>query len=451
MTTSSPPWLPELLGATQGVGVDVITATDPRYSDGRHVYNRLHDARPAALVRTLERNALARVFDVARKYGVEIAVRGGGHHVAGFGTTDGGIVIDMSVFRGVTIGPRFIEVQPGARLGDLDRALVPEGMVVPTGTVSDTGVAGLTLGGGIGWLVGQFGLACDHLIGADFLTADGVLLRAEDPENEDLLWALRGGGTPSGIVTSFRFEPRKLPLITTGFAVVAMSSAEAALARLLPLLADCPRSLTVAPCFRSSKESGPKLNVEFCMCGTNVEPLDWLRSCVRSAEWTVTGNDDFIRWQAAADAAFQPPMRGYWKARYLSAESAVDVGYLCEAFANAPAARGSMLIEHLHGAFTDGSTLSSAFPLRHARIGILASARWPERGEDQACMSWVRSTIRGVDPADCGSAYSNYSLADDKCVRRTFAAPAQARFSALKNRYDPGNLFRRGHDGCVWA
>ncbi|HTV19748.1 MAG TPA: FAD-binding protein, partial [Polyangiaceae bacterium] len=259
-------------------GIDCCTPEHPEYATKRLVYNRIHDAYPVAVVSPRSAAEVAQCLRFARAQALPLAVRGGGHHVGGFGTCDAGLVIDLGSMRRVAIGNEGVaSVGAGARLGHVDGFLCPRGFVVPTGTVSDTGIAGLALGGGIGWLLGLYGLTCDNLVGADVVVGDGELVRAEAPEHGELLWALRGGGGGLGIVTEFRFRTHRLPICVAGSLVVQAAGARAALWRLVQFLEErCPARLTVAPVLRQDSDGRLALFVDFCLAGSDERALDRL-------------------------------------------------------------------------------------------------------------------------------------------------------------------------------
>jgi FAD/FMN-containing dehydrogenase len=444
-----PAWVGTLADWLSAEKVDWIGPADTRYDDARLLYNRMHDLRPALIVRTLRTDVLARVVQLAAEHGVTLAVRGGGHHVAGFASCDGGIVLDFTPFRGVSFTPttRTVEVEPGTRLGDIDRALCPSGWVVPTGTVSDTGIAGLTLGGGIGWLVGCYGLTCDHLIGADVLLADGRAVRAEDPEHADLLWALRGGGGNFGVVTRFRYSARKLPRVTVGSALIRPADAARSLPEALFFLEhSCSRMLTVAPVLTRQSSEELALSLDFCLAGDDDRDLVALRRAVGPATWDIRPGASFVAWQRRLDTAFQPPLRGYWKANYTRSAPDLDTAAVVEAFRRAPGRHATILIEHLHGAFRDTGEHAAAFPLRWASFGMLIACRWQHSDGDAPAMAWVRRTFAGLGGSDTSAAYSNYTTLDDPRGVTSFAGGLAERLRAVKHRYDPTNLFRRNHN-----
>lgn len=437
VTHSNPSALPVgLKTKVQARGGEVILPTDAQYDVARQVYNRIHNPRPVALVRTLDPDL---IFDFAchcAEHGLPLAVRGGGHHIGGGSGGDKGVVLDFSGFRQVNYcsDTRICSVQPGARLADIDRELARHGRVIPTGTVSDTGIAGLTLGGGIGWLCGPLGLTCDHLIGADVLLRDGRVVRAEAQEYSELLWALRGGGG-AGIVLEMRFRTAPLPKIATGSIILDRAIVEN-LAKLFGYLSTrCPRELTVAPVLARTPVGGTRLVIEYCSTGEDrpgfAELLDLFPEGTHSPF-----SGSFVQWQSHIDADFLPPMRGYWKACHMKQATDEVASKLAAVISEAPSARCSVLIEHLHGAFSEVHEDTSAFPLRAARVGVLFAARWPEAEKDQAHIGWVRDGYSRLDPKNGHPVYANYATAGDRRAASAFSPESQQRLCSLRSMYD---------------
>lgn len=445
--TSEPEWLCDFARYANDASVDWIGPRDPRYEQARLIYNRFHNLTPGAIVRSKSPAVITQVLALAKEHALPVAIRGGGHHIAGYGSCNEGVVIDFSPFRAVQLdgASGIVEVDPGARLGDVDRTLTEHGLVVPTGTVSDTGIAGLALGGGIGWLLGCYGLTCDHLIGADVVLADGREVRAEDPEHSDLLWALRGGGGNFGVVTRFRFRTRSQPKLIVGSATIPFQRAAESLADTVEFLADCPRDLTIAPTFYRTAIGEPVFSIDFCLASDDESVLKRLQQVVGLANWSIRRDADYVAWQRNFDDLFQPPMRGYWKSRYGTSLTRTDIEILLDAFACAPTQRSAILIEHLHGAFTDGGAETSAFPLRWASFGVLLSARWPDPSQDDVAIKWVRETFSRLDPQSLSAAYSNYTASDDHRAVRAFDKLA-SRLASIKSHYDPSNVFHRNHN-----
>lgn len=429
--------------------VDCITPKDNRYENARLVYNRMHDCYPRLIVRTLDVDVLRMVMDFSFKNQIVLAIRGGGHHIGGFGTCNNGILIDFSPFKKIDIDIKqnIVSIEPGVRLHDLDRALTRAGFVIPTGTVSDTGMAGLTLGGGIGWLTGKYGLACDQLCGADVLLADGQLIRAEDPEHQELLWALRGGGGNFGLVLKFRYTLNPLPKTICGMGVVPWEHVNAVMQELLLYLDNaCPQSITVAPIFTRDSMSNPYLRIDFCCADASTDELEQLLSMSKWVEWGEVKEWSFVDWQCVSDKAFLPPLRGYWKASYIEKITPNIIKKLCDSFENAPTPRYAILIEHLHGAFKQYDQSTSAFPLRHCNFGILLAARWEHADDDLKNIDWVRQSFNAIDPDAMTASYLNYTDADDQRAVDTLILSTTSRIANVKALYDPDNCFKRNHN-----
>jgi FAD/FMN-containing dehydrogenase len=429
---------------------DVVTPRDTRYEAARQIYNRYHDLYPTALIRTLNRDDLRSVLAFARDSGAELAIRGGGHHIGGLGTSHGGIVVDFSPFRQVTPDLRngVVHVQPGATLKDLDEATSPHAMVVPTGTVSQTGIGGLTLGGGIGWLIGAYGLTCDNLVGADVMLADGEVVRAGDPDHADLLWALRGGGGNFGMVLNYTYRLRPLPKLTCGSYRVTWQNAAGVLSALVRFMLErCPPELTIAPALLRDAAGTRYLSVDFCAFESCTAGVGELARIVGDATPERVGTWVYSAWQSSFDSLFLTPMRGYWKAKYLTDLTPQTIAVLLQRYEACPGdARCAITIEHLHGAFRHISAYESAFGHRNMNFGVLVSTRWLSQHDDAANTRWVRDAANELDPDLQHGSYVNYSpLEPDSHVSRIYGEHYE-RLRQIKRKYDPDNLFRRNHN-----
>jgi hypothetical protein len=424
-----------------------IVAGHPEYESARQVFNRMHDCHPLAIVRSMEPNSLATALRIATDYGLPIAIRGGGHHVAGFGTVDRGLVIDFSPFRAVSLAPdgSTARAEPGARLVDVDSFLCPRGRVVPVGTVSQTGVAGLALSGGIGWLVGSLGYTCNCIVGADVMLAHGEVIQAEDPQHCDLLWALRGGGGNFGVVLEFRLRTFPMPPVRCRSGVVAWKAAPSVLSRLFDFLdQDCPRTMTCAAILQHSA-AGRFLQIDYCSssgCASDVERLE--RHLSTDISWA-TPVEDFIAWQQYFDRHFEPPMRGAWKSSYTPSLPRDEILTLYDALGHSPGPGCSILIEHLHGPSGPNDTSHSAFPLRNMKCGALIAGRWPHPEMDKRYMDWVYGTFQSLDPAGRRHRYANYESGDLRGAN-LFQADDRTRLRDVKRKYDPRNIFCRNHN-----
>ncbi|WP_170837637.1 FAD-binding oxidoreductase [Actinopolyspora xinjiangensis] len=408
----------------------------------------MHDIRPAALVRSLDPSVLHSATKTATSLGVPIAVRSGGHHIGGFSTVEDGLVLDFSPFRNVVFDPEsgLVQVRPGARLGDLDTVLAAHGRCVPTGTVSDTGITGLTLGGGIGWLVAGYGLTCDHLHSAEVLLADGRVVEVSRQAHADLFTALRGGGVGAfGVVLKLCFHTVPLPRIKAGSVRYPLSDATRVLGALQKLLAeDTPETVTLAPVL-DFRGSTPGLSVDVCCHSDDERDLDRIRTML-GGDWSDVYDRHYPQWQSILDRSFQPPMRGYWKSVHFDRLD-IDPELLAEAIRGAPDNRCSILVEYYNVETLRAHAEGSAFPLRDSRMGVLFSARWPDPAHDDVHMHWARKWSMRIGGG--AGAYSNYSQDTEHQVRSSFAPETLASFRALEAAYDPDRLFAKGHRAAL--
>ncbi|MGX1174348.1 FAD-binding protein [Pseudomonas sp. R151218B TE3479] len=430
--------------------ITIIFPDDSAYEKTRQVYNRMHDLYPSMIIQTLNRAALKEIVSFVTANGIELAIRGGGHHIAGFGSTQGGILLDFSPFNDIVIDGihKIARVQPGARLKDVDDALCQHGYVIPTGTVSDTGIAGLTLGGGIGWLLGKYGYTCENLVGADVLLATGALVRAEDPGHEDLLWALRGGGGNFGIVLEFRYKLSRLPSVYCGTLEFTGNDVEAALSDLFKYLDNhCPSNLVVAPILHRHKNSMEcMLSIDFCLSDSiDYSEIKNLEECLSQTIKHTYLTNDFLTWQSWSDERFAQPMRGYWKSVCPEIMGENISHLLTDWQKKIPGPNCSVMIEHLNPSRREKSGVESALSIKTMNYGILFSARWTSSCDDAKYVSWVKSAASSITGAARALSYSNYTL-DEENTQFSVFSNSDNRLSFTKKKYDPLNVFRRNHN-----
>lgn len=431
-------------------GVSIIFPEDSAYEAVRQVYNRMHNLYPSMIIRTLNQSALKELVRYVALNDVELAIRGGGHHIAGFGSTQGGILLDFSIYRDVAIDEAkgVASVSPGARLGDVDQILCQKGYVIPTGTVSDTGIAGLTLGGGIGWLLGTYGFTCESLVGADVLLASGDIVRAEDPGHENLLWALRGGGGNFGIVLEFRYGLSELPSVYCGTIEVFDKDIEGALNSLVVYLdKHCPPNLVVAPVLQNmGLDRGCCLSIDFCLSGSEDHmEIIRLEEYLGLPQKHIFLTSDFVSWQSWSDERFAQPMRGYWKSVCPDMPGEETWLSLLKWIERVPGSNCSITIEHLNPSRRPEKLVESALPIVEKNYGILFSARWLAPGDDLEYVSWVRDAVESITSRQGYSSYSNYTFEgenNDQTVRLI----ERDRLLQTKQKYDPSNVFRRNHN-----
>jgi FAD/FMN-containing dehydrogenase len=408
------------------------------------------DKRPAMIAQCAGTADVVAAVNFARDNGLLVAVRGGGHNVAGHATCDDGIVIDLSPMKNVVDTERRTAVAGGgATWRDYDAATQAHGLASPGGAISTTGIAGLTLGGGFGWLSRSYGLACDNLVSAEVVTATGEVLRVNADENEDLFWAIRGGGGNFGVVTRFEYRLQDVGELYAGLLLYPRdlagefmqawadwtSTAPDKVSSMAALLHGVP-VVGAFVVYNGSKEDGEPLAAP-------------LRAVGMPALVDVTPKP-YVEVQQAFDDGFPRGMRNYWKATYLRDMGAAcrDMGAACrdiliEHANNAPTPVSLIGIEHmLGGAVARVDENSTAFSARDATYNLLILGRTDEAAGDGAVRSWVRGLWKAVDPFSTGAAYVNYMGADEADrVGEAFGAN-HPRLSKIKSQYDPANLFR---------
>lgn len=428
----------------------VLRPSDIGFEDARKVHNGLVDKRPALIARCRAVSDVVAALDAARKLGLEIAVRGGGHNVAGRATVDGGVMIDLSPMKGVVVDPkgRTARAQGGATWADLNPATQTHGLAVTGGVVSATGVGGLTLGGGIGWLMGKYGLALDNLRSVELVTADGEVLQVDGQSQPDLFWALRGGGGNFGVATSFEFDLHAVgPTVVGGPIAHPMARAR----ETLEFFRDATRSLAdeqilFAALTHAPDGSGaPVAAMVTCHCGPLAEAEKAVRPLKRFGSPIVDGVGPvaYEQLNTALDAGFPKGALSYWKSSFLAELSDAAIGTLIDCFARCPTPMGQLLIEHLHGAVTRVGVGETAFPHRKEGYNLLILAQWTDRADTAACIEWARETAALMRPFFAAGRYVNY-LDDDETGDPVAAAygPNYRRLQKIKTRYDPANLFR---------
>ena len=428
----------------------VLSPSDAGFDTARRCFNALVDRRPAVIARCLGADDVARAFDFARAHALEVAVRGGGHNPAGHCVCDGGLVIDLSLMRGVAVDgdARTARAEGGARWLDFDPATQAFGLVTPGGVVGSTGVAGLTLGGGIGHLTAQHGLTCDNLVGAELVTPDGTVVRASSDENPELLWGLRGGGGNFGVATRLEFHLHPLRRVIGGRLTYTGAGVRDALRRFRDLAARAPRDLSCEAVLGLDESLAPTFIVAPCYTGSDADPGEL--HALRSADGLV---DDGVRVQSflAQQHVFNPGYgvdRNYWKGHFVRELSDQLIDELLERMVALGRPPGQVLIESLHGAPKDADRASAALGFRDAAFNISVMAAWLDAAVDEQSIGWARGTAAAIEPWSVGGGYMNYMQADEPIerVRAAFGDEAFQRLRTLKRRYDPDNVLRRNQN-----
>ena len=426
---------------------EVLRAGEPGYEAARRVWNWMIDKRPGLIARCAGEADVVAAVGVAREHGLPVAVRGGGHNVAGNAVCDGGLVIDLSPLKGVRVDPerQTARAEPGVTWGELDRETQRFGQATTGGLVSTTGIAGFTLGGGLGWLMRRHGLACDNLLAVDLVAADGRCLTASAEENADLFWGVRGGGGNFGVVTSFAFRLHPIGEVLAGVVVHPWGEARAALRFCREFTAGVPDELTAHALLFNSPEGEPGVGFAVCYAGEPREGeavLGPLRSWGRPAADTIERRP-YAAWQRVFDEANPPGRRNYWKSSMLRRLDDGLIDDLVEAFPSVPSPSSSVLIELLGGAVGRVGDGETAYAHRDAAYDFLIASVWDDPGEDGAMVGWAREIFGVMEPYARESVYVNY-LGDEgeERVRAAYGTAKFDRLVALKDRYDPTNLFR---------
>ena len=434
----------------------VLTGGEEGYDAARSVWNAMIDRRPAVIVRCTGVADVLAAVDFARETGLVLAVRGGGHNIAGSAVCEGGVMIDLTPMKSVHVDPgaRTARVQPGVTLGEFDREAQAFGLVTPTGINSTTGIAGLTLGGGFGWVSRKFGLTVDNLISADLVTADGQLVRASEKENPDLFWALRGGGGNFGIVTSFEFRLHPLgPEVMSGLIVYPLSQARDLLRRYREIAAAAPDELACWFVMRAApplpflpKEVHGSGIIAFAACYAG--PMDAAERAMKPLRAMgtpiadVIGPHPFTGWQAVLDPLLTPGARNYWKSHSFAAIDDGLIDVLVEYANKLPSAETELAFAQLGGAINRVPADATAYPHRDVEFLINLHTRWREPAEDAKCIAWARSLFDACTPFASGGTYVNFIPEDDEDgVKRAYLGNAK-RLAAIKAKYDPHNVFR---------
>jgi FAD/FMN-containing dehydrogenase len=423
----------------------VFRPGDAAYDTARQVFNAMIDKYPALIVRCADAADVGRAVTFAREHGFTVSVRGGGHNVAGFAVNDGGLVIDLSSMKDVRVVParRTTVAQPGLTLGELDSATQAYGWAVPLGIISMTGIAGLTLGGGLGWLNGRHGLACDNVLAAEVVTADGRLLTASPTEHADLFWGLRGGGGNFGVVTSFTYQLHHVAAVLGGGVTYPAAKAREALRFYHDFASSCPDELSTMASVGAGPDGCPVVSVAVCYCGT----LTAGEQVVRPLRAFGPPTTDDIRpmaysaLQSQFDAGFPLGRQHYWKAGRLARLDDEAIETLLDVVTQNPPPPYGIGLQQVHGAASRVDPAATAFPHRGQWYDALVLAQWADPAESARNIERTQACFAALQPFLDGGVYvNNLGTEENDRVRAAYGANYD-RLVGLKNAYDPTNLF----------
>lgn len=435
---------------------DLLLPGDAAYDDARAIWNGMIDRRPAAIVRCAGAEDVQHAVRFAAAHELLVSVKGGGHNIAGNAVCDGGLMIDLSPMRAVTVdaAARVAVVQPGCTLADVDAETQKSGLATPLGINSTTGIAGLTLGGGFGWLSRKHGMTVDNVRSMDVVTADGDLLRASADENPELFWALRGGGGNFGVVTSFELQLHPVgPEVLSGLIVHPFDDAAGVLRRYREFVADAPDDLAVwvvvrkAPPLPFLPEAwhGREVVVLAAFYAGDMEEGERLLKPLReygNPIADVVGPHPYAGWQQAFDPLLTPGARNYWKSHDFDALSDGFLDTVVEHAGRLPSPHTEIFIGQLGGAINRVAAGDTAYAHRDVEFIMNVHGRWEDAVQDEAGIGWARSLFEEAAPFAKGSVYVNFMTADEGTRVAAAYGENYARLAELKRRYDPQNLFR---------
>ena len=435
---------------------ELLQPTDPDYDDARKIWNATIDKHPALIARCSSTADVVHAVNFARDNALLLAVRGGGHNIAGNAMCDDGMVIDLSLMKAALVDPgkRRVTIEGGATLKDFDAATQAHGLATPLGINSTTGVAGLTLGGGFGWLSRKYGMTVDNLESAEVVTADGEVLHTSATEHPDLFWALRGGGGNFGVVTRFEFRLHPVgPDVLSGLIVYPFDQAKAVLQQYREFAAKAPDELAVwvvlrqAPPlpFLPAEVHGKEVIVlALCYAGDakQGEPLIAPLRSFGTPLGEHVGVQPYTAWQQAFDPLLTPGARNYWKSHNFTKLDDGLFDTVIGAIKKLPSPQCEIFFGAIGGATTRPAPSSAAYAHRDALFVMNVHGRWEDAADDQRCITWARDFFKASAPFASGGVYVNFLTADEGDRVRSAYGPSYDRLAQVKRSYDPDNLFR---------
>ena len=426
----------------------LLRPTDARYDEARRVHNGLIDKRPTLVAQCRNAADIADAIKLARDSGLEVAVKGGGHNVAGRGTIDNGLLIDLSLMKGIHVDAkdRTARVQGGATWKEYNRETQLHGLASTGGVISSTGVAGLTLGGGLGWLIGKYGMAVDNLRSVDLVTADGRVVTANKDENADLFWAVRGGGGNFGVASSFEFKVHPVgPIVTGGIAAHLFTAGREVLRFFRDTTASLADEQTLFAGLVHAPDGSAKLAaLVSCHCGSLPDGEAALRpvKAFGAPVMDVIGPMPYEAVNQLLDGAYPKGALNYWKANFLTTLSDEAIDILLDSYSRVPSPMTAIVLEHFHGAVTRVGVSDTAFPHRSPGFNVVITGEWMNPADTDTNIQWVRDTYAALKPFMAAARYVNYLGADEAGDPTAEAyGPNYARLQQLKAKYDPANVF----------
>ncbi len=433
----------------------VILPGDPGYDDARRIWNAMIDRRPAVIVQCTEAADVPNAVLFARDHELEISIRGAGHNIAGNAVCDNGMMIDFSGMRTVRVDveSRRAQVEPGATLNDVDRATQRHGLATPLGINSTTGIAGLTLGGGFGWLTRKYGMTIDNLASVDLVTADGSQMRCSDRENTDLYWAVRGGGGNFGVVTRFEFSLHPVgPEILAGLLVFPFAQARQVFAKYREFVKSAPEDMNVWVVLRKAPPlpflpadvHGKEIVALAVFYAGNdpggqklIEPLRRFGD----AHGEHIGAQPYTQWQQAFDPLLTPGARNYWKSHNFTDISDGTIDAILQFAGRLPTAQCEIFLGLIAGAANRIPADATAYGHRGTKFVLNVHGRWDHPADDARCIAWARDFFKASAPYASAGAYVNFMTAEETDRIAAAYGSSYARLVQIKSKYDPDNIF----------
>lgn len=425
----------------------ILGKGDEGYDDARRVHNGMIDKCPAVIMRCRNAKDIAVALELARDHGLEVSVKGAGHNVAGRAVCEGGVMIDLSLMHSVRVDPaaRTATVEGGATWAQFNRATQEHGLATTGGVISSTGVAGLTLGGGLGWTMGRFGMAVDNLVEVELVTADGTIRRVNATSEPDLFWGVRGAGGQLGIAASLTFRVHPLGEVIGGLVVHPFDRGPEMLRTYRDITKSASDDLTVfSGLLHAPDGSGNKIGA-MVVCHLDpragvaaVAPIKAFGPPVMDA----IGPMPYEQLNMMLDGGFPKGALSYWKSGFLEALTDGAIDAMAAVFRDCPAPMGAMLLEHFHGAVTRIDPTATAFPHRRTGYNLAIIAEWLDPAQSAACVAWARKAYETMRPFMTAGRYVNYLPEDESGDLAAAFGPNTERLKKVKKQYDPGNVFR---------
>ena len=438
----------------------IVLPNDPNYNEVREIWNAMIDRKPAVIVQCAEADDVLHALSYARENGLEISIRGGGHNIAGSALCNNGVLIDFSHMKAIRVDAqkRRAYVEPGATLGDFDKAVQAHGLATPVGINSITGIAGLTLGGGLGWLNRKYGMTVDNLVSAEMITADGRKIRVSEDENTDLFWAIRGGGGNFGVVTQFEFKLHPVgPEVFAGLLVFPIDQAKQVLQKHREFVKTAPDELNIWVVIRKAPPlpflpenvHGKEVVVLAIFYAGDIAEGEKLIDPLRSfgdPYGEHVGVQPYLQWQQAFDPLLMPGARNYWKSHNLTELSDGLLNSIIEFARKLPSPHSEIFLALMSGAANRVPSNAMAYGHRDVQFVLNVHGRWDEATQDETCIAWAREFFEASAPFASTGAYVNFMTGDeDDRVAAAYGANYE-RLKQIKKKYDPENIFHNNQN-----